>query len=66
MNGIQLWLNPVFLKQMFGAFIFCDPLSMAWDQHFHLRLGHLVAVLALNQDVFHIIGVHIADGTFDQ
>ena len=51
---------------MFCSFVLYDPLRVAWDQHFHLRLGHLVAVIAFDKDLFHIICVHIADGTFDQ
>ena len=65
MNGVQLWFDPIVLEQMLCPFIFCHPFGVAWDQHFHLRLCDLIAVLAFYKHFFHVICIHVADSTFD-
>ena len=66
MHGFKLFFHPVALKQMFIICIFDYALRMAWDKHFHLLSGHLVAGLALYQHFFDIIGIDIPDSALYQ
>ena len=66
MDAVQLRLNPLFCEEMAVAGIFYHSLGMRGDQHFHMGFGNLIAVITLDQHLFHIICVNVADGPLDQ